>query len=67
MSAHERFTKHANEFLDKRGLSTIGTGSLVTFRAMLAIASGFVGCLLTFPGLRLAKCHIDALMMVQDR
>ncbi|XP_067929123.1 transmembrane protein 161B-like isoform X1 [Watersipora subatra] len=67
VSAHQQFVTSANEFLSKRGLSMIGEGSLVTFRASLAILSSFVGSLLTFPGLRIAKCHLDSLTIMQER
>jgi len=65
--AHKQFVDSANEFLTRHQLEAVGPGSLVTFRVVLAVLSGFVGSLLIFPGLRLAKCHIDSLAMFKER
>lgn len=67
VSAHDSFTESANQFLSKRELSVIGDGSLVTFRMVLAFISALVGALLTFPGVRVAKCHLDSLLIARDR
>ncbi|KAF6037653.1 hypothetical protein EB796_004043 [Bugula neritina] len=34
---------------------------------VLAFISALVGALLTFPGVRVAKCHLDSLLIARDR
>ncbi len=61
------FVKGARVFLDDQGLSSQGPASLVTFKIILAIIGAFLGAFLTFPGLRLAKMHTDALKYAVNR
>jgi hypothetical protein len=58
---YHNFSGGARKFLDEVGLDSAGPASLLTFRIILAIVCAVLGAFLTFPGLRLAKMHTDAL------
>ncbi|KAM5193444.1 transmembrane protein 161B isoform 1-T3 [Mantella aurantiaca] len=55
------FTESAVKFLHKQGLESQGPVSKLTFKLLLAVLCSLVGAFLTFPGLRLAQMHLDAL------
>lgn len=58
---YHNFSKGADEFLKKQGVESQGPVSFMTFRILLIIFCTLSGTLLTFPGLRLAKLHLDSL------
>lgn len=59
--AYENFSSEAVVFLESQGFESAGPVSLLTVRIILAIVCSILGAFLTFPGLRLAKMHTDAL------
>ncbi|XP_064628002.1 transmembrane protein 161B-like [Lineus longissimus] len=64
--AHATFKDNAQKFLNDRGMNTHGPASLTTFKLILAVVSAVLGGFLTFPGLRLAKMHTDALKYCKE-
>ncbi|ELU09636.1 hypothetical protein CAPTEDRAFT_175826 [Capitella teleta] len=58
---YQNFSGGARKFLDEVGMDSAGPASLLTFRIILAVVCSLLGAFLTFPGLRLAKMHTDAL------
>ena len=66
-TAHENFSANAISFLAEQGIHSYGPASLTTFKLVLAFVSAFVGAFITFPGLRLAKMHTDALRYAKER
>ena len=65
--AHQEFSDNAWKFLRQQGIDSSGPASLMTFRIVLAIVCAVIGAFLTFPGLRLAKMHADALQYAKER
>ncbi|XP_059825333.1 transmembrane protein 161B isoform X1 [Hypanus sabinus] len=61
------FSGGAMQFLEKQGLQSQGPVSKLTFKMSLAILCGFIGAFLTFPGLRLAQMHLDALNLAKEK
>ncbi|XP_055489352.1 transmembrane protein 161B [Leucoraja erinacea] len=61
------FSGGAMQFLEKQGLQSQGPISKLTFKMVLAVLCAFIGALLTFPGLRLAQMHLDALNLAKDK
>ena len=61
ISGYRSFSSEANTFLKKQGMESAGPATLTSFRIVLAFVSCFLGAFLTFPGLRLAKMHSDAI------
>ncbi|GCC25538.1 hypothetical protein chiPu_0003949 [Chiloscyllium punctatum] len=61
------FSDSALQFLEKQGLESQGPVSKLTFKMFLAIFCAFIGAFLTFPGLRLAQMHLDALNLTNER
>ena len=59
--AYFNFSTGANSFLEEQGINSAGPISIVGFKIILAIICAILGAFLTFPGLRLAKMHSDAL------
>ncbi|XP_005997232.1 transmembrane protein 161B [Latimeria chalumnae] len=55
------FSESAVQFLEKQGLESQGPISKFTFKLFLAVFCSLIGAFLTFPGLRLAQMHLDAL------
>uniref|UniRef100_A0A9J8B0S5 Transmembrane protein 161B n=2 Tax=Cyprinus carpio TaxID=7962 RepID=A0A9J8B0S5_CYPCA len=55
------FSESAVQFLENQGLESQGPISKLTFKLILALLCALIGAFLTFPGLRLAQMHIDAL------
>lgn len=65
--AYYNFSQEALVFLRNQGIESHGPASLLTFRIVLAIVSAIIGSFVTFPGLRLAKMHSDALKYASER
>nr|XP_054751774.1 transmembrane protein 161B-like [Lytechinus pictus] len=59
--AYDDFLEGANEHLAYSELESQGPMSRTTFEFLLAFVAALLGAFMTFPGLRLAKMHIDAL------
>lgn len=55
------FSDSAQQFLENQGLESQGPISKLTFKLILALLCSMIGAFLTFPGLRLAQMHLDAL------
>jgi len=55
------------QFLEKQGLESQGPVSKLTFKFFLAIFCSLIGAFLTFPGLRLAQMHLDALNLATEK
>lgn len=66
-AAYRNFSAGAKEMLAKQGIDSEGPASLLTFRIMLAIIAALLGSFLSFPGLRLAKMHLDSLKYARER
>lgn len=64
---YRNFSGNALEFLDKQGTKNYGPMSFMTFKGILAFCGMLIGGLLTFPGLRMAKLHLDTLKYNQGR
>ena len=60
-SAYRNFSREAENFLAQQGIGSTGPASLLTIRIVMIIMAAILGSFLTFPGLRLAKMHSDAL------
>jgi len=65
--AYADFTAAADSFFEKQGLESAGPISLMTVRILLALVCSLFGALLTFPGLRLARMHTDAMRHAQEQ
>jgi len=65
--AYADFTAAADSFFEKQGLESAGPISLMTVRILLALVCSLFGALLTFPGLRLARMHSDAMRHAQEQ
>ncbi|KFO27789.1 transmembrane protein 161B isoform X2 [Fukomys damarensis] len=61
------FSDSAMQFLEKQGLESQGPVSKLTFKFFLAIFCSLIGAFLTFPGLRLAQMHLDALNLATEK
>uniref|UniRef100_A0A6I8NRC2 Transmembrane protein 161B n=1 Tax=Ornithorhynchus anatinus TaxID=9258 RepID=A0A6I8NRC2_ORNAN len=61
------FSENAMQFLEKQGLESQGPVSKLTFKFFLAILCSLIGAFLTFPGLRLAQMHLDALNLATEK
>lgn len=57
------FSDSAVQFLENQGLESQGPISKLTFKLILALLCSLIGAFLTFPGLRLAQMHLDALTL----
>ncbi|XP_072272281.1 transmembrane protein 161B [Pyxicephalus adspersus] len=60
------FTESAVKFMQKQGLESQGPVSKLTFKLLLAVLCSLIGAFLTFPGLRLAQMHLDALNYTKE-
>lgn len=58
---YRNFSDSAVEFLKTQGVDSHGPVTFMTFRIVLIGLCTFIGTMLTFPGLRLAKLHLDTL------
>ncbi|XP_068615470.1 transmembrane protein 161B-like [Brachionichthys hirsutus] len=61
------FSDSALHFLQNQGLESQGPISKFTFKLLLALLCSLIGAFLTFPGLRLAQMHLDALNLTTAR
>ncbi|KAM4710488.1 transmembrane protein 161B [Discoglossus pictus] len=61
------FSNSAVQFLEKQGLESQSPVSKLTFKFLLAVLCSLIGAFLTFPGLRLAQMHLDALNQTTDK
>eukprot|EP00064_Thunnus_orientalis_P008533 superscaffoldBa00001021_g8556 len=61
------FSDSALQFLEHQGLESQGPISKLTFKLILALLCSLIGAFLTFPGLRLAQMHLDALNLTTAR
>uniref|UniRef100_A0A4W3I4C4 Transmembrane protein 161B n=1 Tax=Callorhinchus milii TaxID=7868 RepID=A0A4W3I4C4_CALMI len=61
------FSDSALQFLEKQGLESKGPVSKLTFKMFLAVFCALTGAFLTFPGLRLAQMHLDALNLTKEK
>ncbi|XP_077456355.1 transmembrane protein 161B [Stigmatopora argus] len=61
------FSDSALHFLEHQGLESQGPISKLTFKLILAILCALIGAFLTFPGLRLAQMHLDALNLTTGK
>ncbi|XP_020639417.1 transmembrane protein 161B isoform X4 [Pogona vitticeps] len=66
-SGFSNFSESAVQFFEKQGLESQGPVSKLTFKLFLAILCSFIGAFLTFPGLRLAQMHLDALSLTTEK
>ncbi|KAI5613162.1 transmembrane protein 161B, partial [Silurus asotus] len=62
-SGFANFSESAVQFLETQGLQSQGPISKLTFKLILALLCSLIGAFLTFPGLRLAQMHLDALTL----
>ena len=65
--AYTDFTAAAGSFFEKQGLDSTGPVSLMSVRILLALICSLFGALLTFPGLRLARMHTDAMRHAREQ
>jgi len=65
--AYLNFSKQARQFLETQGIGSQGPSSMLTIRIILAIIGALLGAFMTFPGLRLAKMHSDAVKYAAER
>ncbi|XP_071995535.1 transmembrane protein 161B [Engystomops pustulosus] len=65
-SGFSNFSESAVKFLQKQGLESQGPVSKLTFKFFLAVLCSLIGAFLTFPGLRLAQMHLDALNQTRE-
>uniref|UniRef100_A0A3P8YJF4 Transmembrane protein 161B n=1 Tax=Esox lucius TaxID=8010 RepID=A0A3P8YJF4_ESOLU len=61
------FSESATNFLENQGLESQGPISKLTFKLILALLCSLIGAFLTFPGLRLAQMHLDALNLTRAK
>lgn len=64
--AYGNFSQEARSFLENQGIGSTGPMSLLTFRIILVLTCAILGTFMTFPGLRLAKMHHDALRFASE-
>lgn len=60
-AGYKNFSDGATLLLQKQGVDSAGPVHFLTFKILLAVMCAITGALLTFPGLRMAKLHLDAL------
>ncbi|OWF48820.1 transmembrane protein 161B-like [Mizuhopecten yessoensis] len=64
---YSNFSESATQFLKEQGLESHGPVSFLTFKIILTFLCSFIGALLTFPGLRYAKLHLDTLKYYKEQ
>ena len=67
VDGYRSFSSEAQKFLKSQGTESAGPVSLNTYKIIVVIFSAILGSFLTFPGLRLAKMHTDALKYAAGR
>ncbi|XP_071787806.1 transmembrane protein 161B-like [Asterias amurensis] len=65
--AYTNFTSGAMEFLKQQDLQFSGPISKIAFKSLLGIVAALLGALLAFPGLRIAKMHVDSIKFAVNR
>uniref|UniRef100_A0A182Q103 Transmembrane protein 161B n=1 Tax=Anopheles farauti TaxID=69004 RepID=A0A182Q103_9DIPT len=65
--AYYSFNTTASSFLEAQGLHSSGPASKIVVKFFIAVSSGILGALFTFPGLRMARMHWDSLKFCKDR
>ncbi|XP_035217802.1 transmembrane protein 161B-like isoform X2 [Stegodyphus dumicola] len=65
--AYTSFNVSAHSFLKDQGLNSSGPASKLMFKLTLALWCGLIGSFFTFPGLRFARMHKDALRYCSER
>jgi len=66
-TSYQAFNQSAAEFLGNQTLHSTGPVSLITFKVSVSVWCAIIGAFLTFPGLRLAKMHLDGLKYCEGR
>jgi len=66
-SSYQAFNQSAAQFLSNQTLQSSGPVSLITFKVSVSIWCAVIGAFLTFPGLRLARMHLDGLKYCEGR
>lgn len=66
-TAYEKFNQGAEKFMSEQGINNSGPASKVVLLFFIAVTCGIVGALFTFPGLRMAKMHVDSLRYCKDK
>lgn len=66
-TAYEKFSEGAEKFMSEQGINNSGPASKVVLLFFIAVNCGVVGALFTFPGLRMAKMHVDSLRYCKDK
>ena len=64
---YDNFSGNALKFLENQGVTSHGPMSFLTYRIVLSFIGMLLGGLLTFPGLRFAKLHLDTLKYSEGR
>lgn len=64
---YKNFSEGEIVFLENQGIESSGPVSYLTFKVFLVILSVVIGALLTFPGIRMAKLHLDTLKYSQGQ
>ncbi|XP_014246536.1 transmembrane protein 161B [Cimex lectularius] len=65
--AYASFNSSAHAFLERHGLNSEGPASKFILKFCIALWCALIGALFTFPGLRMAKMHWDALKYCKER
>ena len=65
-ASYDNFSQASKAFLKSQGLEPICPISLTTIKIIMAFICSIIGAFLTFPGLRLAKMHVDALRYAKN-
>jgi len=65
--AYEKFNQGATQFLAEQGIESGGPASKIVLMFFIACMCGIVGSIFTFPGLRMAKMHVDSLRYCKER
>ncbi|XP_022099841.1 transmembrane protein 161B-like isoform X2 [Acanthaster planci] len=65
--AYENFTAGALEFLKEQELYSSGPISKITFKSVIGLFAALLGAFLAFPGLRIAKMHVDSIRFAVER
>ena len=65
-ASYDNFSTATKSFLLSQGLEPVCPISLNTIKIFMAVICAIIGAFFTFPGLRLAKMHVDALRYAKD-
>ncbi|XP_045197951.2 transmembrane protein 161B-like [Mercenaria mercenaria] len=60
-AGYKNFSDGATLLLQKEGVESAGPVHFLTFKIILAFVCAIIGALMTFPGLRMSKLHLDSL------